>query len=61
LFEKPVAKHFEFCHTNVNSQEMHGGVDEYANYEACFCKIKVCLTQLHGKNCMIMHDAHKNA
>jgi hypothetical protein len=45
---------FEFCHMNVNSQEMQEVVDEYVKCEACFCKIKVCLTQLHGKNCMMM-------
>jgi hypothetical protein len=49
-----MTKNFEFCHMNVNSQEMQEVVDEYVKYEACFCKIKVCLTQLHGKNCMMM-------
>jgi hypothetical protein len=37
-------EHFQFCHKNVNVQEMQEGVNEYVKYEGCFSKNRIFLT-----------------
>jgi hypothetical protein len=36
LFQRPRGKKFQFCDTNVRSQEKQERIDEYVKYEACF-------------------------
>ncbi len=53
-------EHFQFCHMNVNAQEIQERVNEYVKYGLDLTKTKLFDTQqYHGESCSILQTKNE--